>query len=383
MNEYITYKEHIFENEPLDIKKFCEKNHLSGTEVFFDDVVPRTEKLFNNEIEKNELISRLRHLQVKRLHCSYWAYPTSFLTKNNFTELTERFGGIEKVKEYYGDLTGSHLWDRWSQEYEVASALDVQSYTFHLIDYAPIDGNWAFTISISDIRQAMIFMIQQFLQNLEGLRLLTDTSPSIEIENAGWGLEYGIQSKDDYIMLFEQLYDPRKKVKIGWDINHILHAIGKKPGTESAFFMLPEEEKTIEMKELEAQFGENPGLFASKWIAYNILAPELRQRAGSIHLSDCALKDREYFCHGELQSPYSEKMEALSIWEEKEEYGVKFVLDHYDSHIPLQTGVLKGKDIKNMLVQLSSYNAKFAVLHELKNSESIQIDLEKQKNALN
>jgi hypothetical protein len=383
MNEYITHKEHIFENEPLNIKSFCEKNELSGTEIFFDDLVPRTWNLFSSETERVSLIYKLRNLQVKRLHCSYWAYPTSFLTKNNFTELITRFGGIEQVRAYYGDLTGSHIWKRWAQEYEIASALNAQAYTFHLIDYAPIDGEWAFTIPINDIRQAMIFMIQQFLLNLEELQLLTGASPCIEIENAGWGLEYGTQSKNDYITLFEQLNDPGNKVKIGWDINHLLHAAGKQKGRDHAYFMLPEEEKNDEMRVMEAEYGNNPALFSARWLEYNILAPELRQRAGSIHLSDCALKDVEFFVHGKSSPPYSDKMDALATWEEKEDYGVKIVLEHYDSHLPLETGVLKGRDVKDLLLRLHSYSKEFVILHELKNSESIQKDFEAQKRALN
>jgi hypothetical protein len=338
--------------------------------------------LYNNEAEKRTLINKLEQLQVKRLHCSYWAYPTGFLTKHNFTELINRFGGVEKLREYYGDLTGKHIWERWAQEYETASALNVQAYTFHLIDYAPIDGEWDFTIPVNDIRQAMICMIQQFLENLEELNLLTDSSPSIEIENAGWGLEYGTQTKSDYIDLFQQLYDPGNKVKIGWDINHILHAAGTKNGTKNACFMLPEEEKNSEMKEIESRYESNPSVFASKWLEYNILAEDLRQRVGSIHLSDCVLKDTEYFIHGKLRLPYSDEIDALSMWEEKEEYGVKIVLEHYDSHVPLQDGILKGEDVKNILAKLLSYNKDFVILHELKNSESIQADLDKQKTAL-
>lgn len=386
MREYITYKKHIFENEPLneplDIKSFCEKNNLAGTEVFFDDIIPRTKNLFSTDAEKKLLIDKLQNLQAKRLHCSYWAYPTSFLTKNNFNELVERFGGIGAVREYYGDLTGKHIWKRWRQEYEVAQSLGAQAYTYHLIDYAPIDGAWKFTIPVPDIRQAMVYMIQQLLQNLEEKNLLTGDSPYIEIENAGWGLEYGSQTKHDYAALFSQLYDPRKKVKIGWDLNHLLHAAGKNKNTGKAFFMLPAEEKSADMVNLENQYGDNPGIFAVKWLAHTVLADELIQRAGSIHLSDCVLKDVEYFVQGRLQPPYSDKIDALPTQEEKEDYGVQIVLKHYDSHVPLETGVLKGEDIKNMLVELNRHSAGFALLHELKNSESIQHDLDEQRKAL-
>lgn len=382
MKEYITYKENVFKNEPLPPVEFCKKNSLEGTEVFFDDMHPRTLKLFTNDVEKTTVLNALKDLNVKRLHCSYWAYPASFLTKNNFTELLERFGSIEAVKEYYGDLTGDHLWDRWSQEYEIAASLGAQAYTLHLIDYAPIDGAWEFTIPVSEIKQAMIYMIQQFLVNLEARNLLNAGSPQIEIENAGWGLEYGTQSETDFVTLFSKLYDPHNKVKIGWDINHLLHAVGMSLDKQRAVFMLPGDEKNPDMVELEKNFGGNPGLFAYKWVESNILSSGLLNKAGSLHLSDCGLKDVEYFVRGKLRSPYFDEMKTLRSWEEKEKYGVKIVLGQYDSHIPIQTGILNGTDIKNMIDTLKKHSPGVVLLHELKNSESIQADLDAQKKAL-
>jgi len=378
MKHYITYKKHLFDNIQVDIKTFCANNGLEGTEVFFDDIVPRTNNLFSNNNEKNVLINTLNELQVRRLHCSYWAYPTSFLTKTHFTELIGRFGSIDKVKEYYGDLTGEHLWERWNQEYEIAATMNVQAYTFHLIDYAPIDGEWEFTIPVTEIKQAMINMIQQFLLNLIEKGLITETSPIIEIENAGWGLEYGTQSKYDFIDLYNQLYDPFKKIKIGWDINHILHATGKRKYSNMVYFMLPDEEKTHEMFKLEDEYGQEQNKFAYNWVSLNILSPELADKISSIHLSDCKLKDFEYFIRGKLQPPYSEEMDKLPTWDEKEEYGVNVVLTHYDSHVPLQTGALMGTDIKCLFNEILKYSHDFVVLHELKNSESIQDDLNKQ-----
>ena len=118
-------------------------------------------------------------------------------------------------REYYGDLTGAHMYARWCQEYELATALGAQSYTFHLIDYAPIDGMWDFTISKADIRQAMISMLQHFLNELLDRGLIGPDSPQIELENAGWGLEHGMQTAEDYAMLYRQIYDPFHKVKLG------------------------------------------------------------------------------------------------------------------------------------------------------------------------
>ena len=61
-------------------------------------------------------------------------------------------------------------------------------------------------------------MTQQLLCELEDRGLLTDESPNIELENAGWGLEHGVQVADDYRFVFSQVYDPRNKLKIGWEI---------------------------------------------------------------------------------------------------------------------------------------------------------------------
>ncbi|MDR2008854.1 MAG: hypothetical protein LBQ22_00020 [Bacteroidales bacterium] len=382
MKQYITYKEHIFENIPVDIKTFCINNGLEGTEVFFDDIVPRTNKLFSDNNEKTDIINKLTELQVKRLHCSYWAYPTSFLTKSHFNELIERFGSIDKVKEYYCDLTGKHIWDRWQQEYEIATAMNVQAYTFHLIDYAPIDGEWEFTIPISEIKQAMIYMIQQFILNLIEDDLLTEKSPIIEIENAGWGLEYGTQTNCDFIDIYRQLYDPLNKVKIGWDINHILHATGKRTDNGIAYFMLPDEEKTNEMVDLEKEYVQKHHKFAYEWITLNILDPQIIDKISAIHLSDCKLKDIEYFIKGKLQPPYSDEIDKLPTWEEKEEYGVNIVLTHYDSHVPLQKGILLGTDIKFLLNEILKANQDYVILHELKNSNEIQIDLTWQKSLI-
>jgi hypothetical protein len=196
--------------EYFDDCEFIEYSIYKGIEfeVFMDDVVPRNLPLFSNALEKTSLVHKLAKLRVKRIHCSYWAYPTSFLTKNNFSELVERFGSIKDVVDYYGDTTGSHMFNRWSQEYELACELGAQAYTFHLIDYAPIDGKWSFTVSRADILQAMIFMTQQFVSILTERELITSHSPQIELENAGWGLEYGVQTAADYRALFSQVYDP-------------------------------------------------------------------------------------------------------------------------------------------------------------------------------
>ena len=108
---------------------------------------------------------------------------------------------------------------------ETRSALNAQAYTFHLIDYAPIDGKWEFTIQERDFPGNDLYDPGTH-KSLVGGGLMTENSPQIEVENAGWGLEYGLQTAEDFAKMFHQLYDPFDKVRIGWDINHLLHAIG-------------------------------------------------------------------------------------------------------------------------------------------------------------
>lgn len=380
MRQYATLKKEYFDQNDLnDMKRVCEELKIEGTEVFMDDICPRTQLLFENECEKKQWIEELNKLCVKRIHCSYWAYPTSFLTKNNYSQLIERFGGIEAVRDYYGDLTGNHMFLRWMQEYEIATALDAQSYTFHLIDYAPIDGMWEFTISREDIRQAMVFMIQHFLNVLLENGIMSEDSPQIKLENAGFGLEYGIQTAEDYRFVFSQLYDPYKKVKIGWDVNHLLHALGFREETQRAEFFLTEKELTKEMKELEESYNDDPKTLAEKWISYNILHPDTVEYVGAIQLSDCNMKTEEFFRNGKFKEPYHSEISKLTTWEEKEEYGVKIVLSEYDSHVILGEGSLREKSVCELLRQINQQLPELALLHELKNSPDMKEAIKEQK----
>lgn len=379
MKDYTTLKEGCLTPAALqDVPGFCRRFGLEGIEVFMDDVKNRTEVLFAAETEKEALVDRLAAGSVKRIHCSYWAYPTSFLTKHSFSQLEERFGGLTAVREYYGDLTGAHMYARWCQEYELATALGAQSYTFHLIDYAPIDGMWDFTISKADIRQAMISMLQHFLNELLDRGLIGPDSPQIELENAGWGLEHGMQTAEDYAMLYRQIYDPFHKVKLGWDINHLLHALGADAGSGAARFYLPDSEITPEMNRLQAEYGHDPSLFAVKWLEHNILHPDLAGKVGSIHLSDCGLKDTQYFTNGIFTGEYYQNISALKTWEEREEYGVGIVLSKYDNHLVLGTGVLEPVYVKAMIGALAVHSPECVILHELKNSTDLEQNLRRQ-----
>lgn len=369
MRQFATLKkEHVSEAALADMAAVCAGLGVEGTEVYMDDILSRSELLYTDEAGKEEWLRELTKLCVKRVHCSYWAYPTSFLTKHSFTELTERFGSLEAVREYYGDLTGAHMFRRWAQEYALATALGAQSYTYHLIDYAPIDGMWDFSISRADIRQAMVYMIQHFLNYLADEGLLTENSPQIELENAGFGLEYGLQTAEDFAFLFEQLYDPMGKVKLGWDINHLLHAIGFDRKTGRAAFFLTEGEISPAMRALEEKYGAEPAVFAEEWLRHNLLHPATAARIGGVQLSDCALKETCYFRNGRFIEPYYSEIAALASWEEKEDYGVRVVLGEYDSHVVLGGGILRPERALALLREAAEQSPDMALLHELKNS---------------
>ncbi|MFK9095035.1 hypothetical protein [Bacillus salipaludis] len=374
MMQYSTYKAELFaEYESVD--KFCIEYGLDGMEVFMDDMLSRNQDLFDH---KESILNKLRSLNVKRIHCSYWAYPTSFLTKNNFKELVERFGSKEKVAHYYGDLKGDHMFKRWAQEYQIASELNAQTYIFHLIDYAPIDGKWEYTISKADIQQAMIYMIQQFVIYLFDQNLLTKESPLIEVENAGWGLEHGLQTAEDFQLMYSQLYDPFQKVKIGWDLNHLLHAIGFDKGKKCSRFFLPDSEIIPHMVELEQKYGTEPKVFAQKWLEHNVLDSDLIKQVGCLHISDCALKTTEFFRNGKLTGHYYDSIVALDSWDKQENYGVDIVLSSYDSHIPLGDGILDPASINEMIFKIRAANPDLVILHELKNNTDQAAALRKQ-----
>lgn len=376
LRQYVTYKPELFgPDECMD--DLCLEFGMDGTEVFMVDFVPREQPLFSGEAEKHALAQRLRALRAGRVHCSYWGYPTSFLTKNNFAELTERMGGASAVRAYFGDMTGGHMFARWAQEYELACEIRAQSYVFHMIDYSVIDGAWPFSISAADIRQAMVFMAQQLLCVLEERDLLDESSPVIELENAGWGLEFGTQTNEDFRMLFGQLHDPREKAKIGWEINHLLHAVGCDPDG-NARFMLPDCEITPAMEAIRQEWGHDPQQFAMKWVESNVLDQALAPKINALHLSDCAMKEVEFFRNGKLQPPYFEEQLALESAAEKEDYGVNIVLCAYDSHIPLGTGPLPRDGMRALIAALQRVNPGLVLLHELKNSVPLRPALETQ-----
>ena len=382
-SQFISYKPKMTVPEGAQaLRHFCASNALAGTELFLDDFVPRNSPLFSNAAEKQALIAQLLAHGVKRLHAAYWAWPTAFLTKNGWDALFQRFGGADAVRAYYGDLTGAHLYARWVDEYALGAALGVEAYSFHLIDYAPIDGLWSFTQTREEICSAMAELLQCFIDRLDASGLLGPDAPVIEIENAGWGLEYGIQTAEDFAELFLKLDDPHGKVRIGWDINHLLHAIGVDTASGTARFFLPEAEITDSMRALEKSLGTDPQAFAQAWVAQNLLAPATANKVISVHLSDCALKTTAYFRRGRLEEPYASQIDALADMDAKEAYGVELVLRHYDSHLPLGRGVLSGRALRQTLEALAAQNTGFALLHELKNAHDLPRDYKIQRDAL-
>ena len=384
--QYITFVEDKFSADEIEnLGSFLETNGLAGTEMFMNYDCNRSQDLtFPSPSEKAKVVEKYRNRFVKRVHCSYWAYPTSFLNKIHYHEFLDRLGGEDGIRRSYGDLTGDHMFERWLQEYELACELGAQAYVFHVIDYAAIDGAWEFTITREQVLDAMVRMVQEFLLRLQKRGLLSETSPVIELENAGWGLEYGAQRCEDFAEIFRQIYDPFDKVRIGWDLNHLLHAIGKTQDGKGARFMLQPFEITSRMQRLEEEFGSNPKLFAEKWVEMNILDPAVIRKTNCLHLSDCELKTTEYFRNGRLQGEYGNKIDSLQTRDEKEEYGVGIVLDRYDSHVPLgdETGVYTAPALRRWIECLMQENKNFVLLHELKNSSPALATLRQQMDFL-
>lgn len=354
---------------------------LAGFEVFFANLVPRTEPLPTGGAA-TRLLADLRAANVRRLHASYWGSPTSFLTKSNFRELADRFGSLDGVREYYGDLTGGHMVSRWVDEYTLARRLGADSYVFHLIDYATLDGAWEFSHDKETIRLAMASMLQMFLVVLDDRGLVDDTAPLIEIENAGWGLEHGMQTAADATAVFAEIVDTHRRVRVGWDLNHLLHALGIDTETGRCAFLLPTTEITPTMSALEDENGDDPDALARAWIEANVTAPELQGSLGALHVSDCALKHTEFFSNGRLNPPYRQRQLELPTREERQEYGLGLVLEHYDSHLPLGQGCLDGRWLADLVQRLAEENPDLAVLHELKNSADLHADVVRQRSAI-
>lgn len=382
LNNYIPFSGY-HEAKPTEIRAkldaLTQEFNLDGVEVYISHVIPRENTLYKDAANKEQLIQQLNEWNTKKIHCSYWAEPSDFLAKVDYPGLLKRFGSEEDIEQYFGDLTGEHMLNRWAQEYDIARSIGAEAVTFHLIDYFHIDGEWQFSNTREQIIDAMVTVTQKFLDELEKKALLDKKSPLIELENAGFGLEFGVQRADDFAYIFGAVKDPHKKLRIAWDINHLLHAIGIDEGTKRGRFSLQESEITREMNILEDKYGHNAYLFAEKWIEYNLLNPLIIDKVTTIHLSDNTLKTEEYFRNGQLTSLYLDKLRTITSPIDKEEFGVGIVLNYYDSHEPL------GVTLKNFpatFKKLLKYGKLRTILHELKNNELDEIALKQQITAL-
>ena len=375
MKEYVALKSH-----PLDgqLQRLREAFPLTGAEVYCADLVDREKMLYESEEELAALAASLKKEGVCRLHGSYWASPSAFLC--GLEDAAALFGGKEETARYYSDLTGGHLFRRWRQEYALACALDAQAYTFHLIDYFPIDGLWRFSLTRQQVLSAMADITARLLKELEDAGLLSADSPRIELENAGWGLEYGAQTAEDFAWLLAQVPDQRGKLCVAWDVNHLLHAVGVRNGR--GVFLLPEDEVSPRMRALQERYGADPDAFAWQWVRENLTLPALEGKVACVHLSDCAWKEHQFFTQGYLEYPWRTELEACAGWAEKEHYGEQLVLTHYDSHLPLGQGILPGGAVYETLCRLDAAHSDFALLHELKNTRDLLRDLAVQRNAL-
>lgn len=381
MKEYVTIKTDDLSSLGERFSVLGKLNgSFCGSEIYCADITPREMPLYKDTEELKELTRVLKDSSVKRLHASYWASPSVYLFREDKKELYAHFGSEEAIRDYYTDLSGEHLFTRWIREYILAKLSGMDSFVFHLIDYFPVDGLWRFELTRDEVVKCMAKMTEKFVDKLYDMSLIDEHSPVIELENAGWGLEYGVQTCKDYEYLFGRLNDPAGKVKISWDINHLLHAVGEKDGKGK--FFLPDDEISDGMKELEERYGENPSLFAFEWIKYNVLNEKTASKVSAIQLSDCVMKKDEIFTRGYMNYPYREMLENLPTWEEKESYGERIVLTHYDSHVPLGKGILRGNDMKGLIGELERRNGEISVLHELKNSEDLSYDLKIQRNQL-
>lgn len=348
---------------------------LAGTEVFMADMKTRTLPLAESEAEYAELVAALRAAGVRRVHCSYWAAPTPFVAGVQFGELVERFEGIDQVREYFGDLTGEHMFSRWCDEYALARDLGAETYVFHLIDYMPVDGAWEFTVDREVVLDAMVVLTQQFLRALDQRGLLDEHSPVIELENAGWGLEFGAQTADDFVRVFERVYDRTNRLRLGWDLNHLMHAVGLAEGRGA--FLLPDAEITPAMHEIEREAAGDIASLAARWIEQNVLDPRLIDRVSAIHLSDCPAKEVEYFSNGKLDAAYV----TDGSWEEQQDEGLRIVLAHYDNHVCLGDGVLDPGTVRGLIDALAARHP-LSVLHELKNAGDVWAELDRQRERL-
>jgi len=363
--QFLSYKPHMAAQLSEEgFGEFISEHGFAGSEVFASDFAPRESALEPAHIKS--LKARFDRLRVKRLHASYWGWPAAYLAGEPNERVLARLGGPGEIAAYYGGGP-ERCYERWAAEYRLACEIGAESFVFHMIDYAPIDGLWEYEEDNEAISEKLADVLRRLLDLLKKRGLYSKASPVVELENAGWGLEYGLQTAAGFSGLFSGLDDPYEKVKIGWDTNHLLHALGYDARTCRARFFLPSEEKTAKMAELEESLGAKPKDLAAAWIASQALGPSIAGRVSCLHISDGRLKSEEFFRRGKLTGPYREEQAAMASRLEMEEYGERLVLREYDSHLPIGDGILDMRFIDTLAARLASENEGFCVLHELKN----------------
>ncbi|MEY4668919.1 MAG: hypothetical protein RL518_1618 [Pseudomonadota bacterium] len=366
-----------------------------STETYAPVLRPREVPLASSGEEMESLIKQLEDRCASQLHCSYFGNPTALFrgpSSDAYQSLMATMGGPEEMARYYGDLTGDHVVARACQEYELAVRAGLGHYTVHFgIDYSFCDGMYSYPETYGLDREAVldgafrqtVVYLNRFESHLAQVGLLTPERnlPTIGIENAGWGLEYGIQTADDYRRLFrylEKVNAPlRELVTIDWDFNHLLHPLGRdKSGRAS--FMLPEEERSDQMRALERARGELPGALAAEWIRVNVFAEDLVSRVRCIHLSDSSWKDHAIFARCQAVGPYLDQLREERNPEARAALGEELVVSRYDNHLHLGSpeGMLESEHIGPVLrailkevedrVQKGAAQFPLRILHELK-----------------
>ena len=371
VTEYFTIRTEHFD----EAAAFAQAHGLAGSEIFMNDLTPRTLPLFEDQAGKDSLVAQLRQAKVARVHCSYWGSPTAFVAGTGYRELVERFGDERLLRDYFGDLSGRHMFDRWCDEYQVATELGAHTYVFHLIDYQHVDGAWSFSVSREVVLDAMVVLTQRFLRELDDRGLLAADTPIIELENAGWGLEFGAQTADDFSYVLNQVQDTHGRLRIGWDLNHLLHATGLRDGVGA--FLLPENEITPDMRRIEREAQGDLGALSHAWIRHNVCDARLFGKVAALHLSDCTPKSEEFFRNGELQGTHA----VTGDRETQSAEGLRIVLAHYDNHVVTGDGVLDPAVLNSIITECAVAGG-VAVLHELKNAVDVWSDIARQRDQL-
>ena len=85
MKKYLSYSVNNFtEEDTAGLDAMLEEYGFEGTEISMWDELHPSVDLFTDEEGKQAWIKRFEALRVKRLHSSYYSYPTYFLTKTHY-----------------------------------------------------------------------------------------------------------------------------------------------------------------------------------------------------------------------------------------------------------------------------------------------------------